>query len=245
MKIYPAIDIIDGRCVRLMQGDYEQVSIYNENPAEIAKSFEEQKAEFLHIVDLDGARKGTAHNDEALSKILKAVSIPVQIGGGIRTMADIKSKLDMGITRVILGTAAVTNPDLTKEAVAKFGKAIAVGVDATDGKVAISGWTSVSDMDSISMIRQLKEMGVSTVIYTDISKDGMMAGANIPMYREAGQLFSDMDIIAAGGVTTIDDVRALAGTGISGAIIGKALYLDSINLQEAIEVARQNYANCK
>ena len=235
MKIYPAIDLIDGRCVRLVQGDYKQVSVYNENPAEVARGFEKIGAEFLHLVDLDGARKGTAFNDEAVKKILQAVSIPVQIGGGIRTIADIKAKLDMGITRVILGTAAVTNPDIVREAIEKFGPAVAVGVDAKNGKVAITGWTSVSESNSVSMIGDLGEMGVDSVIYTDVTKDGMMSGPNVPMYHEVSK--SKVNIIAAGGVTTIEDVAALAKTGISGAIIGKALYLDSIDLKEAIEVA--------
>lgn len=233
MRIYPAIDIIDGRCVRLVQGDYNQVSVYNENPAEVAKGFEEMGAEFLHIVDLDGAKKGTAHNDETVKKILSSISMPVQIGGGIRTIADIKSKLDMGITRVILGTIAVTDFDLTREAIKQFGKAVAVGVDASNGKVAISGWTSVSELDSVSLIRQLSESGVETIIYTDVAKDGMMSGPNVPMYREVAKV--PTNIIAAGGVTTIDDVKALAETGISGAIIGKALYLDTIDIKEAIK----------
>ena len=239
MRIYPAIDIIDGRCVRLVQGDFEQVSVYNEDPAAVAKIWESMGAEFLHIVDLDGARKGTAHNDEAVKKILQAVSFPVQIGGGIRTIADIKAKLDMGITRVILGTVAVTDPNLTREAVAQFGEAVAIGVDASNGKVAITGWTSISELDSISMIRQLGEMGVDTVIYTDVAKDGMMSGPNIPMYREVAKLLDAPKIIAAGGVTTIEDVKSLAETGISGAIIGKALYLDAIDLREAISTGKR------
>ncbi|MCL2421575.1 MAG: 1-(5-phosphoribosyl)-5-[(5-phosphoribosylamino)methylideneamino]imidazole-4-carboxamide isomerase [Defluviitaleaceae bacterium] len=242
MRIYPAIDIIDGRCVRLVKGDFEQVSVYNEDPAAVAKTWESMGAEYLHIVDLDGARKGTAHNDETVKKILQAVSIPVQIGGGVRTIADIKAKLDMGIARVILGTVAVTDPDLTKEAIAQFGKAVAVGVDASNGKVAITGWTSVSDIDSVTMISQLGEAGVDTVIYTDVAKDGMMSGPNIPMYREVAKLSAASakfpNIIAAGGVTTIEDVKSLADTGIAGAIIGKALYLDAIDLREAIGVAR-------
>lgn len=236
MTIYPAIDIIDGRCVRLVQGDYKQVTVYNDNPAEVAKSFEDMGAEYLHIVDLDGSRRGTAHSDETVKKILAAITIPVQIGGGIRTIADIRAKLDMGISRVILGTVAVTEPDLTREALSQFGDAIAIGVDATNGKVAITGWTSVSDLNSVDMISQLGEIGAKTIIYTDIAKDGMMSGPNIPMYREVAGL--PINVIAAGGVTTIGDVRALTGTGISGAIIGKALYLDSIDLREAIEVSK-------
>ena len=238
MLILPAIDIIDGRCVRLVQGDYNQVSVYNENPTEVAKQWQSMGAEFLHLVDLDGARKGTAYNDETVKNILAEVNIPVQIGGGIRTMDDIKAKLDMGITRVILGTIAVTNPELVKEAVAKYGDGVAVGVDASNGKVAISGWTSVSDLDSVQLIRDLGIAGVKTVIYTDVAKDGMMSGPNIPMYKEVAAMTDAPDIIAAGGVTTIDDVKALSATGISGAIIGKSLYLDGIDLKEAIEVAR-------
>ena len=238
MLILPAIDIIDGRCVRLVQGDYNQVSVYNENPAQVAKQWESMGAEFLHLVDLDGARKGTAYNDDTVKEILAAVSIPVQIGGGIRTMADIEAKLNMGITRVILGTAAVTNPEITEEAVAKFGAGVAVGVDASNGKVAISGWTSVSDLDSVDLIRKLGSIGVQTVIYTDVAKDGMMSGPNVPMYREVAAIENSPQIIAAGGVTTIDDIKDLSATGIHGAIIGKSLYLGGIDLKEAIEVAR-------
>ena len=238
MKIYPAIDIIDGHAVRLTQGKFDKKDIYDNDPAKVAKKWEDMGAEFLHIVDLDGAKHGTAYNDQTVKNILKAVSIPVQIGGGIRTMADIKSKLDMGITRVILGTIAVTDPSVCREAVDKFGEAIVVGVDASNGKVAISGWTSVSDLDGLSMIRQLGGMGVRTIVYTDVAKDGMMSGPNVPMYREIAKLEDSPDIIAAGGVTTIDDVRALGETGISGAIIGKSLYVDGIDLKEAIEVAR-------
>ena len=238
MRIYPAIDIIDGRCVRLVQGDYNQVTVYDEDPAKIAKKWEAMGAEFLHIVDLDGSRYGSAHSDEILKKILAAVSVPVQLGGGIRTMEDIKAKLDMGISRVILGTAAVTEPEIIHESIAKYGGAIAVGVDASNGKVATNGWTSLSELDSLSFIRQLSESGVKTIIYTDIAKDGMMEGPNIPMYKEAAKLPGAPEIIAAGGVSSIADVHALRETGISGAIIGKALYLETIDLKEAIEVAK-------
>jgi len=236
MKIYPAIDIIDGRCVRLVQGDYKQVTVYDENPAAVAKKWQDMGAEYLHIVDLDGSRRGTAHSDETVKKILSAVDIPVQIGGGIRTIDDIRSKLEMGISRVILGTVAVTDFELTKNAVETFGEAIAVGVDASNGKVAITGWTSVSDQDSTALIARLAEIGVKTIIYTDIAKDGMMSGTNIPMYREVSNF--PLDIIAAGGVTNIDDVSALKETGISGAIIGKALYLNTIDLEEAIRTGK-------
>jgi len=241
MLILPAIDIIDGRCVRLVQGDYKQMSVYNENPEEVAALWQSKGAEYLHLVDLDGAKKGTAHNDAAVKKILNAVSIPVQIGGGIRTMSDIKAKLDMGISRVILGTIAVTEPELTKKAIAEYGPKIAVGVDASNGKVAISGWTSVvSDLDSLSLIQDLGKAGVSTVIYTDVAKDGMMSGPNVAMYKEVADLAASLNIniIAAGGVTTIGDVRAVKETGIHGAIIGKSLYLNGIDLSEAIEVAK-------
>ena len=238
MRIYPAIDIKDGHCVRLVQGDFNQVTIFDENPAKVAKRWEEMGAEYLHLVDLDGARHGTAHNDQAVKQILKTVSIPVQIGGGIRTIDDIRTKLEMGVSRVILGTTAVLNPELTRNALSLYGEQIVAGVDASNGKAAISGWAEISERDSLSLIRELHEAGVQTVIYTDVAKDGMMSGPNIHMYQEAVSP-SGPKIIAAGGVCTMEDLCNLKAAGVEGAIIGKALYLGSVNLQEAIEVTQQ------
>jgi phosphoribosylformimino-5-aminoimidazole carboxamide ribotide isomerase len=237
MQIYPAIDIKDGCCVRLVQGDFEQVTVYNDDPVSVAKEWEKKGAAFLHLVDLDGALHGAAYSDEVVKRIVAAVSIPVQIGGGIRTMGDIRAKLEMGVNRVILGTVAVRDPALTRSALDLYKERIVVGVDASNGKVAISGWKEISEHDSLAMIKDLADAGVQTVVYTDVSKDGMMSGPNVPMYKEAAT--TPTNIIAAGGVSTLDDLRALKESGIDGAIIGKALYLGSIDLQEAIEVAQR------
>jgi len=238
MQIYPAIDIKDGRCVRLVQGDFEQVTVYNDDPVSVAKEWENNGAIFLHLVDLDGALHGAAYNDEVVKRIVEAVSIPVQIGGGIRTMDDIRAKLEMGVNRVILGTVAVLDPSLTRNALDLYKERIVVGVDASNGKVAISGWKEISEHDSLAMIKELESAGVKTVVYTDVSKDGMMSGPNIPMYSEVASRTTSTQIIAAGGVSTLEDLRALKESGVNGAIIGKALYMGSIDLQEAIEVAQ-------
>jgi phosphoribosylformimino-5-aminoimidazole carboxamide ribotide isomerase len=237
VRIYPAIDIVDGCCVMLKQGDFKQKQVFDTNPAAVARRWALLGAEYLHIVDLDGARYGAAHSDAALREILRAVDVPVQVGGGIRTMADIRAKLNLGVARVILGTVAAENPDFVREAVEAFGEHIAVGIDARDGKVSVKAWTGFVDADVSALLNDFHAMGVRTVIYTDILKDGMMDGPNVPMYTEANR-FEGLDIIASGGVSTISDVRALTETGVHGAIIGSALYLGAVNLREAIETGK-------
>ncbi len=233
MRLYPAIDIINGQCVRLKQGVFENSIVYAEEPYTVAKQFEQDGAAFLHIVDLDGALRGEGANDRALQRILQEVSIPVEIGGGIRTMQDIEAKLSMGVSRVILGTKAVESPDFVKKAVQTFGaERIVVGIDAKDGMVAIYGWETVSDTDAVALALSMKELGVQTIIYTDIAKDGMLSGPNL--YQTARLVeTTGMDIVASGGVSSMKDLEQLSNIGVEGAVLGKALYEKKIALKEA------------
>lgn len=235
MKLYPAIDLKDGNCVRLLQGDYKEVTIYGNSPAEMAKKWESLGATYLHIVDLDGAKEGKGMNDAAIREIVAAVQIPIELGGGIRTLEDIKRQLDQGVGRVILGSVAIKNKDLVKEAIKTFGPdKIVVGVDAKGGKVAVEGWLEVTDTTALSFCKELEAIGVTTVIYTDIAKDGMMQGPNI---EETAKLVeaTQLDIIASGGVSSMEDLERLEAIGVHGAIIGKALYIGAIDLREAAE----------
>lgn len=233
MQIYPAIDLKDGKCVRLKQGDFNEVTVFNDEPYLVAKDFESKKATFVHVVDLDGARHGSSYSNEVIKKIIDNVSIPVQVGGGIRTIEDIKQKFDMGVSRVILGTVAIKNPDLVKEAVDLFGDKIAVGIDAKDGFVAISGWEEVSEISAIDLALSMKEIGVKTIIYTDISKDGMMNGINVTYTKKLVDE-TGLDIIASGGVSNYDDLENAKNINVSGIIIGKAIYQGSIDLEKAV-----------
>lgn len=234
MRLYPAIDIKDGKCVRLKKGLFDEVTVYSDEPWEIAKEFERAGAKFIHNVDLDGALKGRSVNAEVIKKIVNSVSIPVQLGGGIRTLENIQEVLDLGIYRAIIGTKAVQNPDFIRQAIERFGAdRIVVGVDAKDGLVAIEGWEKVSDQTALGMAMAMKEMGVKTIVYTDISKDGMLSGPNI----EQTKLLSDrtgIDIIASGGMSCMQDLENVCEAGIHGAIMGKALYEKKIDLREAV-----------
>ncbi len=280
MRLYPAIDLKDGNCVRLLQGDYNEVTVFGNNPGEMAKKWESLGGDLLHIVDLDGAKEGKGINDEAVKDIINNLTIPAELGGGIRSIEDIENKLSLGVSRVILGSAAVKNPELVKEAVAKFGAdkivvgvdaksgmvavegwlevsdkealsfckelekivkeavakfgadKIVVGVDAKSGMVAVEGWLEVSDKEALSFCKELEKIGVTTVIYTDIAKDGMMQGPNI---EETKKLVdnTNLNIIASGGVSTLDDLKKLAEIGVEGAIVGKAIYTGAIQLDEA------------
>ena len=233
MKLYPAIDLKDGKCVRLLQGDYNEVTVYGDNPAEMAKKWESLGGDYLHIVDLDGAKEGKGINDAAIKAIVEAINIPIELGGGIRTIEDIKTKLAMGVDRVILGSAAIKNKDLVSEAVGTFGAdKIVVGVDAKSGMVAIEGWLEVTDVSALDFCKELEKIGVKTVIYTDIAKDGMMQGPNV---EETARLVQEtkLDIVASGGVSSIEDLEKLEAVNVYGAIIGKALYIEAINLEEA------------
>lgn len=238
MKIFPAIDLIDGCAVRLFKGDYNQKTVYSNSPVDVAKSFVESGAEYIHIVDLDGARDGSNANIEVVRSIVKESGLKAEIGGGIRSVDAIEKYLNLGVMRVILGTAAVTDTEFLKKAVSTYGEKVAVGVDIKDGKVAIKGWTQISQLDCFEFCRQLENIGVSTVICTDISKDGVMSGTNIELYKELSDRFK-MDIVASGGVSNLENVRTLTEMNMYGAILGKALYTGSIDLKEAIKIASE------
>lgn len=238
MLIFPAIDLYEGKAVRLLKGDYNQMTVYSNNPVEIARDFASSGATCLHLVDLEGAKNGTTPNLETIRGIIKETSLFTEVGGGIRTMETVRTYLDAGIDRVILGTAAVNDEAFLREAVKTYGEKIAVGVDIKDGRVAIKGWTETSALDAFDFCRKLEEIGVSTVICTDISKDGAMQGTNRELYRELSKSFH-LNIVASGGVSSIEDVSHLTSLGIYGAIIGKAYYTDAISLSEAIEVAKK------
>lgn len=233
MQLYPAIDIKDGKCVRLVQGNFDKVTIFNKNPADAAKNWLDQGATYLHIVDLDGARLGSGYNNEAISKIVAAVTIPIQVGGGIRTMRGIEEKLNIGVSRVILGTAAIHDQSFVKEAVKIYGNKIAIGIDAVNGSVATNGWEKISNVTAVELCREMVSLGIQTIIYTDISKDGMMSGPNIEATEELINSV-DADIIASGGVSNMNDLENIKNIGASGVIIGKALYKGAINLNKAI-----------
>ncbi len=237
MLIYPAIDLYEGKAVRLFKGDYAQMTVYSENPVEVAMDFKNAGATHIHLVDLEGAKSGTTPNLDTVCAIKNAAGLFCEVGGGIRSMEVVDRYIGAGVDRVILGTAAVTDPDFLKQAVAKHGDKIAVGVDIKEGKVAIKGWTEKSQLDAFDFCKALQELGVNTLICTDISLDGAMKGTNVPLYKELSEKFS-MQIIASGGVSSIDDVKRLRALDIYGAIIGKAYYTGAINLKEAIEVAK-------
>ncbi len=237
MLIYPAIDLFSGKAVRLFKGDYNQMTIYNENPTEVALDFKNSGATHIHLVDLEGAKDGTTPNLQTVIKIKEATGLFCEIGGGIRSIETIDRYIEAGVDRVILGTAAVTNEGFVEQAVQKYGEKIAVGIDIKDGFVAIKGWTETSNLDAFDFCKQIEEIGVKTVICTDISKDGAMQGTNHALYKELSQKFG-INIIASGGVSSITDVEKLAKLDLHGAIIGKAYYTGAINLKEAIEVAK-------
>ena len=237
MYIFPAIDLYEGKAVRLFKGDYAQMTIYSENPAEIAADFAASGAKHLHLVDLEGAKYGTTPNLRTIENILSKSGLFTEVGGGIRSMEVVDRYLSAGVDRVILGTAAVNDPDFLHRAVGKYGEKIAVGVDIKDGMVAIKGWTEKSALDAFTFCHDLQKLGVTTVICTDISKDGAMMGANHELYSRLMDELS-MQIVASGGVSSIDDVKRLADMKMYGAIIGKAYYTGAISLKEAIEVAK-------
>ncbi|MBE6639593.1 MAG: 1-(5-phosphoribosyl)-5-[(5-phosphoribosylamino)methylideneamino]imidazole-4-carboxamide isomerase [Ruminococcaceae bacterium] len=237
MYIFPAIDLYEGKAVRLFKGDYAQMTIYSENPAEIAKDFALAGARHLHLVDLEGAKYGTTPNLKIIEKILSHTGMFTEVGGGIRSMETVDTYLSAGVSRVILGTAAVNDPVFLEKAVQKHGEKIAVGVDIKDGMVAIKGWTEKSALDAFTFCHDLQKLGVTTIICTDISKDGAMMGANHSLYRRLMDELS-MNIVASGGVSSLDDVKKLAAIHLYGAIIGKAYYTGAISIKEAIEVSK-------
>ncbi|MGL5435425.1 MAG: 1-(5-phosphoribosyl)-5-[(5-phosphoribosylamino)methylideneamino]imidazole-4-carboxamide isomerase [Lachnospiraceae bacterium] len=233
MQLYPAIDMKGGKCVRLTQGLFDQMKVYSDSPADMAKLWVSQGASFLHIVDLDGALAGHSVNEAAIREITASVDIPVQLGGGIRSKEAVKHMLKLGITRCIIGTKAVERPEFIRELVTEFGTdAIVVGVDAKNGMVAVEGWEKVSTLSAIDLCMQMKDFGVSHIVYTDISRDGTLTGPNVDYTRELTRR-TGLNIIASGGVSGMDDLIALDTAGIRGAIIGKALYEKRIDLAEA------------
>ena len=237
MNLFPAIDLYGGKAVRLFKGDYAQMTIYNDDPAAVAADFRQKGATYLHLVDLEGAKTGIPTNADTICRIRKAFDGFIELGGGIRSMEAAQYYLSLGIDRVILGTAAVTDPDFLREALARWGHRIAVGVDLKDGFVAIKGWTETSSLTAEAFFRQMQGLGVATVICTDISRDGAMKGTNRALYRQLSQTFS-MDLIASGGVSSLDDILALQEMELYGAIIGKAYYTGAIDLAKAIEVTK-------
>lgn len=237
MLIYPAIDLYQGQAVRLYKGDYAQMTVYSDCPTEVAADFKQQGATHIHLVDLEGAKSGQTPNFETVCAIKHATGLFCEVGGGIRTMEVIDRYLAAGIDRVILGTAAVTAEGFVKAAVEKFGDRIAVGIDIKDGFVAIKGWTEKSEQRAMDFCEKMQALGVKTLICTDISRDGAMRGANHSLYRALSERF-DLQIIASGGVSSLEDVKALAAMDIHGAIVGKAYYTGAVDLKEAIEVAR-------
>lgn len=237
MLILPAIDLYEGKAVRLYKGDYDQMTVYDENPVNTAMKFKEAGAEWIHMVDLEGARDGSTPNMDIIKQIIDETGLKIEIGGGIRNMQVIEKYCDIGVSRVILGTAAVTNENLVVEATRRYGRKIAVGADIKDGAVAIKGWTVKSQYTLHEFCENMQAKGVKTIIVTDISKDGAMQGTNREMYKALAEKFN-MKFIASGGVSSIDDVKALRDLDLYGAIIGKAYYQGAIDLAEAIEAAK-------
>lgn len=237
MRIYPAIDIKDGNCVRLLQGRFDDVTVYGSDPVEMAKKWESLGGEFIHVVDLDGALKGHGVNAEIISKICKSVNVPVQTGGGIRSMEDIEAKLACGINRVIIGTKAVGDPEFVKCAIDKYKERIVIGIDAKDGYVAISGWEEVSEFKAVDFAKKMEDIGASTIVYTDIATDGTQKGSNVAAMEEMANNVK-ADIIASGGIGNIEHIKALIPTGVEGVIVGRALYTGNVNLEEAIKCGR-------
>lgn len=238
MNIFPAIDLFGGKAVRLFKGDYNQMTVYSDNPLNVARDFELCGAQYLHVVDLEGAKSGGTPNIETIKNIIQNTNLFVEVGGGIRSMEVAKAYIDAGVGRIILGTAAVTDETFLKSAVLAFGEKAAVGVDLKDGYVAIKGWTEKSAYSGMDFCKKMQDLGVKTIICTDISKDGAMKGTNLALYKTLSESLS-LNLIASGGVSDISDVENLSAMGIYGAIIGKAYYTGAIDLKQAIEVAKQ------
>ena len=237
MKLFPAIDLFDGKAVRLYKGDYEQMTVYSDNPLQVALDFEKQGAKYIHLVDLEGAKDGTTPNIKTVEAIAKNTSLFVEIGGGIRSMQTVDKYLNCGVDRVILGTAAVNDQEFLKKAIAKYGDKIAVGVDVKDGFVAIKGWLEKSNYTCMEFCALMQSYGVKYIICTDVSKDGAMQGANKQLYKELVENF-DMEFTASGGVSSIEDLLLLKQNGAHSAIIGKAYYIGAIDLKKALEAVK-------
>lgn len=236
MIILPAIDLYGGECVRLLRGDYNRMTVYDKNPENVAKAFEKSGAKHIHIVDLEGAKCGGVPNIDTIKKIVSSTSLSAEVGGGIRNAETVGTYIDAGVSRVILGTAAVENPDFAENMAAEYGDKIAVGVDIKDGFVAVKGWTEKSVYRYEDFFEKMQGIGIKTVICTDISKDGAMQGTNLDLYRELTDKF-DINIIASGGVSSLDDIKSLAKIGVYGAIVGKAYYTGAVSIEDALFAA--------
>lgn len=239
MIIFPAIDLYEKKAVRLFKGDYNRMTVYNEDPAAQAKEFEKKGATHIHLVDLEGARDGTTPNLDVIKRIRESTNLFLELGGGIRSMETAEKYLSIGVDRVILGTAAVTDEEFLTSAAKTYKEKIAVGVDVKDGFVSIKGWTEKSEYTLDGFCKKLEKLGITTVICTDISKDGAMKGANLPLYKDLSEKYT-MNFIASGGVSSLDDVKALAKMKLYGAIIGKAYYTGAVDLTEAIRIGSEN-----
>ncbi len=241
MIIFPAIDIRGGKCVRLTKGDFSQETVFSDRPEEMAKKWAAQGAQYLHVVDLDGALAGKSVNLAAIEAIIEAVSIPIELGGGIRTMENIEMLLALGVERVILGSVAVREPELVREACTKFGERIVVGIDAKDGIVAVDGWGVSGDVQAPVLAKQMAAAGVRHIIYTDISRDGMLSGVNVEATADLARA-AGIQVIASGGVSCLEDIRqvkAAVSAGIEGVIVGKAIYTGALDLPAALELAKE------
>ena len=241
MVILPAIDLKGGKCVRLYQGDFNQSTVFSDFPEEMALKWQQQGAKHLHIVDLDGAKQGEPVNVFSIKKILENVRIPIEVGGGIRTLENIEDLLDMGVERIILGSTAVSEPELIREAAREFGEKVVVGIDAKQGLVAVDGWVNVSQLAALDLAIRVGDMGISTIIYTDIAKDGTLAGHNAEATAELARQ-AGISVIASGGVASLDDIRTLKkyeADGIEGVVVGRALYTSAINLPDALQIAEE------
>lgn len=239
MQLYPAIDMKGGQCVRLTQGSFDRVKVYSSTPADVARMWQQQGATYLHLVDLDGALAGYSVNDQAIREIVKSVRIPIQLGGGIRSMEAVEYILGLGVSRAIIGTKAVESPEFIGELIRAFGpERIVVGVDARDGMVATQGWEQISMVSASQLCIRMKQLGVRHIVYTDISRDGMLSGPNISYTRKLTEE-TGLDVIASGGVSSMEDLRQLHGAGIRGAIVGKALYEKRVDLPTAVRLFEQ------
>jgi phosphoribosylformimino-5-aminoimidazole carboxamide ribotide isomerase len=237
MILFPAIDIKDNKCVRLTQGKFELMNVYSDDPVDMAKKWESLGAEYLHVVDLDGAKDEGFHNRKSIEKIANSIKIPMQTGGGIRNGERIKNLIEMGVERAIVGTMAIENQELLTHLAAVYKEHLAVSIDAFKGKVATRGWQDVGNVDSIEICKFLESIGIKTLVYTDISKDGMLSGPNFEIYEELSRK-TKLDIIASGGVTSIDDIKKLNSMNMYGAIIGKALYDNKLDFKEALKAIK-------
>lgn len=237
MRIYPAIDIKDGKCVRLYKGSFSQVTVYGDDPAQMAKRWENEGGEFIHVVDLDGAKHGHGVNADIIKKICRTVNVPVQTGGGIRSMEDIEAKLSCGINRVIIGTSAVRDEDFVRRAIDKYNEKIVIGIDARDGMVAIDGWEEVSRHKAVEFALKMQEFGAKTIVYTDISTDGTLAGPNVEAMREMAES-TKLDVIASGGIGNVEHIASLMPTGVEGVIVGRALYTGDVSLADALPLSK-------